>query len=128
MKLKIMSIGFIILFFVSCVSTQMQKTETIYLRKFSFDEVWRASLQAVNDLGFEIRAKEEWKGLIYAEREKIPHSVLHLPPQMRVNIEKKGRRIKVDCEVILVGKEIDYYWTRRRTANLFFKALRKNLK
>lgn len=128
MKLKIMSMGLTFLFFISCVSIQVRRAETIFFRKFSFDEVWRASIQAINDLGFEIRVKEEWRGFIFAEREKLPHSTLHLPPQLRVNIEKEGRWIKVDCEVVLIGKKIDYYWTRRRTVNLFFKALKKNLK
>ena len=128
MKIKAICGGLVFLLFLSCVSTQVFKERTRYFDKFSIDEIWQASLNALEELEYVIRVQEKWRGFLYAEREKHQFSTLRLPLQLSVHISEEEGQIKVDCEAILIGKKMDYPTERRRTVSIFLKTLREHLK
>ena len=128
MKAKALGISLIILFLISCFPTQVIKESTRYFMKPSLDEIWQASLSALHDMGFKIMEEQEWRGFIYAEKEKSPYSTLRLPAQLNIHIWEEEGMTRVDCEAILVGDKTDYPGERSTLVNEFFKALKKRLK
>ncbi|MFQ6069170.1 MAG: hypothetical protein ACE5LC_01440 [Candidatus Aminicenantales bacterium] len=127
---RALSVCLILLLLLSCASTGVIKERTRYFERYTFDQVWEASLAALKDLNYEIMETARWRGFIYAERKNLPHSTLRLPLQLSVHIgeDEELGWIKVDCEAILVGSKKDYSEVKRRTESQFFTALRKRVK
>jgi hypothetical protein len=130
-KLKSLSLGFILLALISCVSLRQndpidifQKTQSY--KKFSFDEVWSAALKSIDEMGFIIRKATKKIGLIHAEAKMNPDP-RYLPPLMNVIIKEENSRIDVNFHIELPGQRDDT-GKRRTYTNQFFKALERNLK
>ncbi len=130
MNPKALGLGFLLLFLIGCVSLHREDPIDIYqktqsYRDHSFDDVWTAALQSVDEIDFVIRKAAKEIGFIHALAKMNPDPS-YLPHQMNVIIRKEDGRIEVNFHVELPG-QIDESGMRRSYANRFFKALKRNL-
>lgn len=130
MKLKPLGLGFILLALIGCASMPrndpiniFQKTQSF--RNISFNDVWSAALQSVDEMDFVVRKATKRIGLIQAEAATNPDP-RYLPPRMNVIIREENSRIDVNFHVELPGQR-DETGKRKTYSNQFFKSLKKNL-
>lgn len=131
MNRKTYVLGFLILALAGCASVPLDDPIEIYQRtrsykKYSFDDVWSAALRSIDDVGFAVRNTTKKVGLIQAVA-KVNPEPRYLPPLMNVVIKEEEQRIDVNFHVELPGQRDDS-GQRRKIADRFFKALRKNLR
>lgn len=120
----------LLLILIGCASLHEKDTAEIYLRSksyrsHSFDEIWSAALQSVDDIGFVVRKATKEIGFIHALAKTNPDPT-YLPPHMNVIIKEENGRIDVNFHIELPGQR-DESGIRRSYANQFFKALKRNL-
>lgn len=123
---KILLVMLVILLFLALVSCikQTVKTESIFLDDYTFDEVWTASLRAVNDIDFTIDSLDKDAGFIGAESGPPPGQ--DFPPRLSIMITETRGRVYVNCKV-LVKEFIDVFGHGRKTVRRFMTALNRNL-
>ncbi len=131
MKLKTLSLGFILLILIDCASLHQNDPIDIYqktqsYKNFSFYDIWSAALRSIDEIDFIVRNATKEIGLIHAEAKIYPDPSF-LPPLMNVIIKEENSRIDVNFHIELPGQRDDT-GKRRSYANQFFKALKKNLK
>jgi hypothetical protein len=120
----------LLLILIGCASLHEKDTAEIYLRSksyrsHSFDEIWSAALQSVDDIGFVVRKATKEIGFIHALAKMDPDPD-YLPPQLNVIIREENGKIDVNFHIELPGKR-DEKGIRRSYADQFFKTLKKNL-
>jgi hypothetical protein len=123
--MKKILLALLILACVSCLN-QTVKTETAFLENRTFDEVWRASIKAVNDIEFTIDSMDKETGFIGAERGR------HLlggdaPPRLSIMIREYDRSVSVDCKVLQKEQFIDVLGMGKKIVREFMVALNQNL-
>jgi len=131
MRLKDLSLGFLVLALIGCASLRQNDPIDIYkktqsYKNISFDDVWTAALRSIDEMGFMVRSATKKSGLVQAVAKMNPDP-LYLPPLMNIIIRDRYGRIEVNFHVELPGQRDDT-GKRRTYANQFFKALKKNLK
>jgi hypothetical protein len=131
MKLKTLGVGFLLLAFVGCASVYRDEPIDIYQRSQSyknrsFGEVWSASLESIDDIGFIVRSATKRSGLIQAVAIDNPDPQF-LPPRMNIVIRDRDGTIEVNFHIELPGQR-NNTGIRRKFADRFFKALRNNLR
>jgi hypothetical protein len=109
---------------VSCVR-QTIKLESRFLDNYSFDEVWRASIKAVTDIGFTIDSIDSETGFIGAESGR--HIGQKVPPRLAIFIAKSNGRVNVDCKFLQKEQFFDIFGHGERTIRKFMTALNMNL-
>ena len=111
--------------FVSC-AIQTVKTETDYWRNRTFDEVWEASIEAVNDIEFTIDSIDREAGFIGAESGRY---VLggDAPPRLSIMIREFDDRVSVDCKVLQKEQLVDIFGIGKKIVREFMIALNQNL-
>ena len=114
----------LILVFISCVK-QTIKQEATFLENYTFEEVWNASIKAINDIEFIVDSMDKDAGFIAAERgmrlfEKSP-------PRLSVMIKEVGGKVYVDCKVLKKEQYIDIGGTAKKAVRKFMIALNQNL-
>jgi hypothetical protein len=109
----------------SCIN-QTVKTETAFLENRSFEEVWEASIRAVNDIEFTIDGVDKEAGFIGAERGSHPLGG-DAPPRLSIMIREYDRRVRVDCKVLQKEQFIDVFGMGRKIGRDFMVALNQNL-
>jgi len=109
---------------VSCVQ-QTINMESRFLDNYTFDEVWRASISAVNDIGFTIDSLDIEAGFIGAE--SGTHILQEAPPRLSIFITESRGRVFVDCKVLQKEQFIDLFGHGERTIRKFMTALNMNL-
>jgi hypothetical protein len=120
----------LLLILIGCASLHEKDTAEIYLRSksyrsHSFDEIWSAALQSVDDIGFVVRKATKEIGFIHALAKMDPDPD-YLPPQLNVIIREENGKIDVNFHIELPGKR-DEKGIRRSYADQFFKTLKRNL-
>jgi hypothetical protein len=130
MNLKALGLGLLLLVLLGCASLHRDDPIDIYqktqsYKKSSFDEVWSAALQSIDEIDFVVRKATKEIGFIHALAKMNPNPS-YLPPQMNVIIRKENGRIDVNFHLELPGQR-DESGIRRSYANQFFKALKRNL-
>jgi len=130
MNPKALVLGFLLLFLIGCASLHREDPIEIYqktqsYRGHSFDDVWTAALQSVDEIDFVIRKATKEIGFIHALAKMNP-DLSYLPPQINVIIREENGRIDVNFHIELPGQR-DESGIRRGYANQFFKALKRNL-
>jgi len=110
---------------VSCVN-QTVNQEVNMLQDFSFDEVWDASIRAVNDIGYTIDSVDKETGFISAE--SGPHVFQHAPPRMSIMITSSKGKVYVDCKLLQKEQFIDLFGIGSSTVRKFMHALHSNLR
>ena len=109
----------------SCLN-QTVKTETTFLENRSFEEVWKASIQAVNDIEFTIDSIDKEAVFIGAERGRHPLGG-DAPPRLSIMIRDHGRDVSVDCKVLQKEQFIDVFGMGKKIVREFMIALTQNL-
>jgi len=118
-------LSLVILVCMSC-AIQTVKTETGYWRNRTFDEVWEASIAAVNDIEFTVDSLDREAGFIGAESGRY---VLggDAPPRLSILIREFGGRVSVDCKVLQKEQIVDIFGIGRKIVRRFMIALNQNL-
>ena len=109
---------------VSCIR-QTINTESRFLDHYTFEDVWRASIRAVNDIGFTIDSLDIEAGFIGAESGS--HIGQEVPPRLSIFISEVRGRVYVDCKVLQKEQFIDIFGHGERTVRKFMTALNMNL-
>jgi hypothetical protein len=109
---------------VSCIR-QTINTESRFLDSYAFDDVWQASIRAVNDIGFTIDSLDIKAGFIGAE--SGTHIGQEVPPRLSIFISEVRGRVYVDCKVLQKEQFIDIFGHGERTVRRFMAALNMNL-
>jgi len=124
-SMKKVLLAFLVLATVSCLS-QTVKTEKAFLENRSFDEVWEASIQAVNDIEFTIDSIDKEAGFIGAERGRHPLGG-DAPPRLSIMIREYGESVSVDCKVLQKEQFVDVFGMGKKIVREFMIALNQNL-
>lgn len=113
------------LFLVSLSCTQqIINHDMTFLDNHGFDEVWEASIKAVNDIDFTIDSVDKAAGFIAAESGmRVFESS---PPRLSIMIKEMNGKIRVDCRV-LQKEHIDLGGHGKKTVRDFMTALNMNL-
>jgi len=110
--------------FVCCIN-QTVNTESTFWDAHTFDEVWAASIHAVNDIDFTIDSIDKETGFIGAESGR--HIGQDAPPRLSIMITEARGRVYVDCKVLQKEQYIDIFGHGKRTIRKFMTALNMNL-
>jgi len=123
--MKKILLALLILACVSCLS-QTVNTETTFLKNRTFDEVWEASIKAINDIEFTIDSIDKEAGFIGAERGR---HVLggDAPPRLSIMVKEYDRNVSVDCKVLQKEQFIDVFGMGKKIVREFMIALNQNL-
>jgi len=113
----------LVLVFISCVKQNI-KQEATFLENHTFEEVWNASIKAINDIDFVVDSMDKDAGFIAAERGR--HVFEKASPRLSVMIKEVGGKVYVDCKV-LKKEPIDIGGTGKKTVRNFMIALNQNL-
>lgn len=111
--------------FVSC-AIQTVKTETSYWRNKTFEEVWEASIEAVNDIEFTVDSLDREAGFIGAESGKYVFGG-DAPPRLSIMIREIDGRVSVDCKVLQKEQLVDIFGIGKKIMREFMIALQQNL-
>lgn len=113
----------LVLAFLSCTQ-QIINQDMTFLDNHGFDEVWEASLRAVNDIDFTIDSVDKAAGFISAESGmRVFESS---PPRLSIFIKEMNGKVRVDCRV-LQKEHIDLGGHGKKTVRDFMAALNMNL-
>ena len=119
---------FLFLMILACLSciNQTVSTQSTLLDGHTYDEVWTASISAINDIDFTIDGMDRDAGFIGAE--SGPH-ILGGDGPMRLSIlirESRGR-ISLNCRVLQKDQFIDFFGVGKKIVSDFMMALNQNL-
>ena len=114
----------LVLVFISCVKQNI-KQEATFLENHTFEEVWNASIKAINDIDFVVDSMDKDAGFIAAERGR--HVFEKASPRLSVMIKEVGGKVYVDCKVLQKEQYIDLGGTGKKTVRRFMIALNQNL-
>jgi len=125
MPMKKLLLPLLILACLSC-AIQTVKTESSHWRNRTFDEVWEASIAAVNDIEFTIDSLDREAGFIGAESGRY---VLggDAPPRLSIMIREFGDSISVECKVLQKEQFVDIFGIGKKIVREFRMALNQNL-
>ncbi len=123
--MKKLLLAILILACVSCLN-QTVNTETTFLKGRTFDEVWDASIKAVNDIEFTIDSIDKEAGFIGAERGMHPLGG-DAPPRISIMVKKSDRDVSVDCKVLQKEQFVDALGMGKKIVRGFMIALNQNL-
>jgi hypothetical protein len=112
------------LFLVACIRHTI-KQEATFLENHTFEEVWNASIKAVNDIEFVVDSMDKSAGFIGAERGR--HILEKVPPRLSIMIKEVGGKVYIDCKVLKKEQYIDLGGTGRKAIRKFMIALNQNL-
>jgi hypothetical protein len=123
--MKKIFLALLVLTSVSC-AIQTVKTETNYWRNRTFDEVWEASIAAVNDIEFTIDSMDRETGFIGAESGRY---ILggDAPPRLSIMIREFDNSVMVDCKVLQKEQLVDVFGIGKKIMREFMFALNQNL-
>jgi hypothetical protein len=125
MPMKKLLLPLLILACISC-AIQTVKTESSHWRDRTFDEVWEASIAAVNDIEFTIDSLDREAGFIGAESGRY---VLggDAPPRLSILIREYSDSVSVDCKVLQKEQLVDIFGIGKKIVREFKIALSQNL-
>lgn len=113
----------LVLAILSCTQ-QIINQDMTFLDNHGFDEVWEASLKAVNDIDLTIDSVDKAAGFISAESGmRVFESS---PPRLSIMIKEMNGKVRVDCRV-LQKEHIDLGGHGKKTVRDFMTALNMNL-
>lgn len=122
--LLVMLVVVLVLAFVSCIR-QTVRMDSRFLDDYSFEEVWSASIRAVNDIDFTIDSMDKEAGFIGAE--SGTHIGQEAPPRLSIMITESRGRVYLNCKVLQKEQFVDIFGHGRRTIRKFMTALNRNL-
>jgi len=113
-----------LIFFSACIHQTIHNDVT-FLEGHRYEDVWTASIRAVNDINFAIHSTDYDAGFIGAE--SGPNIGQDAYPQLSVMISESKGRIYVECKVLQKEQFVDILGHGRRTIRNFMTALNVNL-
>jgi len=113
-----------VLSMVACLKQTVNTDMTFYENR-TFDEVWNASVRALDDIDFTIDSVDRETGFIAAERGR--HTLQNAPPRLSIMIDDLGDKISVRCRMLQKEQYIDIFGFGRKTVRDFLTALNMNL-
>lgn len=122
-KIWLMILALLVLLSVTCTQ-QIIKQEMSFFENHTFNEVWEASIKAVNDIEFTIDSLDKDVGFIAAEGGR--RAGQHAPPRLAIMIKEVGGKISVDFK-IFQKDYIDVFGHSKKTVRKFMTALNLNL-
>ncbi len=114
----------VILVLVSCVKQTINQ-EATFLENHTFEEVWNATIKAVNDIEFTVDSMDKEAGFIGAERGR--HVFEKAPPRLAVMIKEVSGKVYVDCKVLTKEQYIDLGGIGKKTVRKFMISLNQYL-
>jgi hypothetical protein len=117
-----------ILFLLAATAACVQQTihqRSTFLDNHSFDEVWDATIKAVDDIKFTVDSLDRESGFIGALRGK--DVLQHAPPRLSILVSDLGGRVFVDCKVLQQDQFVDIMGYGNRTIRDLLTALNANL-
>lgn len=123
-KAKTIALIFPILFLAGC-HRQTINMGTAAFDGYSYRDVWRASLRAVNDIEYTVYAMDRDAGFIGAECG--PYVLQELPPRLSIMIHNDYGRIFVECKVLQMDSYIDILGYGKKTVRRFMRSLNEHL-
>jgi hypothetical protein len=123
--MKKLLLPFLLLACMSC-AIQTVKTESSHWQYRTFDEVWEASIEAVNDIEFTVDSLDREAGFIGAESGRY---VLggDAPPRLSIMIREHDNSVSVDCKVLQKEQLVDIFGIGKKIVREFMIALNRNL-
>ncbi len=115
----------VVLVLVSCVK-QTIKQEATFLENHTFEDVWNASIKAINDIEFTVDSMDKEAGFMGAERGRKAF-VEKAPTRLAVMIPEVGGKVYVDCKILKKNQFIDIGGVGKKTVRKFMIALNQNL-
>lgn len=110
---------------VSCIN-QTVNTESTLLDGHTYEEVWVASIKAVNEIDFTIDGMDIETGFIGAE--SGPHMLGgDGPMRLSIMIKEYGERVSLDFRVLQEETPIDLFGIGKKIVRDFYMALNQNL-
>lgn len=110
---------------LSCIN-QTVRTESTFLDGYTYDEVWEASIRAVNDIDFTIDGMDAEAGFIGAE--SGPHILSgDAPMRLSIMIRQSSGRVSLNCRVLQKELIVDVFGVGKKIVRDFFSALNRNL-
>lgn len=118
-------VAVMILACLSCIN-QTVETESTFLDGHTYEEVWKASIKAVNDIDFTIDGMDRETGFIGAE--SGPHMLGgDGPMRLSIMINEYGERVCLDFRVVQEETPIDLFGIGKKIVREFLIALNQNL-
>jgi len=114
----------VVLVLVSCVKQTINQ-EATFLENHAFEEVWNATIKAINDIEFTVDSMDKEAGFIGAERGR--HVFEKAPPRLAVMIKEVSGKVYVDCKVLQKNLVIDIGGKGKKAVRNFMIALNQNL-
>ena len=109
----------------SCIN-QTINTESSFLEGYTYEDVWKASIKAVNDIDFTIDGMDKEAGFIGAE--SGPHILGgDGPMRLSIMIKKYGQHVGLDLRVLQEEQPIDLFGIGKKIVRNFYMALNQNL-
>ena len=109
----------------SCIN-QTINTESSFLEGYTYEDVWEASIKAVNDIDFTIDGMDKEAGFIGAE--SGPHILGgDGPMRLSIMIKKYGQHVGLDLRVLQEEQPIDLFGIGKKIVRDFYMALNQNL-
>lgn len=124
--MKKILLPFLLLACMSC-AIQTVKTETSYWQNRTFDEIWEASIGAVNDIAFTIDSIDKEAGFIGAESGRYVGGG-DAPPRLSIMIREYDDSVSVDCKVLQKEQLVDVFGIGKKIVREFMIALNQNLR
>jgi hypothetical protein len=113
----------LVLVLVACVK-QTIKQEATFLENHTIEDVWNASIKAINDIEFVVDSMDKDAGFISAERGR--HLFEKSPPRLSVMIKEIGGKVYVDCRVLKKEQYIDIGGTTLKTGGFARERMQKD--
>jgi hypothetical protein len=126
LKGKVLFLSAAMLLLSSCIRPPVYTSSTEFDR-FSYDEVWSASLRALHDIDFIPYALDRRAGIISAE---MGHMILFadVPPQISLAISAEYGKTYVDCKVRQIDQYVDVFGLTKKITRNFYAALHDRLR
>ena len=109
---------------VTCIKQTINQDVT-FVENHTFEEVWSASIKAVNDIEFTLDSTDKEAGFIAAERGK--HILQNAPPRLAIMIKEIENKVMIECKILQKEQYIDIIGHGRKTIRNFMVALNLNL-
>ncbi|MFC2157832.1 hypothetical protein ACFLT9_08350 [Acidobacteriota bacterium] len=127
MRNKAKAIAFIIpLILLSACIRQTVNIKTSVFDGYSYMEVWRASIRAVNDIDYTVYSTDRDSGFIGAE--SGPYVFQELPPRLSIMIHDDIGRVYVECKIVQMDQFIDVFGYGKKTVRRFMRSLNEHLR
>ena len=127
MRNKAKAIALIIpIILLSACIRQTVNIKTSVFDGYSYLEVWRASIRAVNDIEYTVYTTDRDSGFIGAECG--PYVFQELPPRLSIMIHDDYGRVYVECKVVQMDQFIDVFGYGKKTVRRFMRSLNEHLR